>query len=188
MTPPPALGPIGPTFGGQAGGGVKTGVILVGHGAFPKDCPKGLVQELKSLEMKRSVAGGEISERERALDRRVRRWPRNAQNDPYRAGLETLAKHLETLLDGASVSVAFNEFCVPSLEEAAESLVASGANRVVVVPSMFIPGGGHCEKDIPDVLERLRSRYPRTEILYAWPFDLEVLSRMVAEQVRRFNG
>ena len=160
--------------------------MLVGHGAVPKDCPRELVTRLKALEGQRRASGRPASAEESDLEARIRRWPRTAETDPYRAGLEALAERIRPLLDGASFTVAYNEFCAPTVVEAVESLIAAGATEIVVVPSMLTPGGVHSELEIPESLDRLRERNPGTAIRYAWPFDLSLIASMLAEHLQRF--
>jgi sirohydrochlorin cobaltochelatase len=102
---------------------LRQGVILVGHGGIPKDCPQELTSKLKRLEAQRRATKQPPSAEELELDATIRRWPRTAETDPYQAGLETIATHLRAELDGALFAVAYNEFCAPTLEEAVEDLV-----------------------------------------------------------------
>ena len=162
------------------------GVILIGHGVAPSDCPRGLVTELKALEAARRASGGKPASREEELDRRIRKWPRTPKTDPYQAGIEALAAQLRPLLNGAGVGVAYNEFCAPSLGEAVEQMAAAGVRQIVVVSSMLTPGGVHSEKDIPEDLEKLRATYPGITIHYAWPFDTARISRLLAEHLDPF--
>ncbi|MER3423286.1 MAG: hypothetical protein C4293_08695, partial [Nitrospiraceae bacterium] len=106
------------------------GVILVGHGAIPKDYPRDLVTKLKALEANRRVAGGEPTSEETELDMHIRRWPRTPETDPYQSGLEALAAHLKVSLNGTRFAIAYNEFCGPTIEEAVEDMIAAGV-RVV---------------------------------------------------------
>jgi sirohydrochlorin cobaltochelatase len=165
----------------------KTAVILVGHGGVPTDCPRVLVTRLKTLEAQRLASGRAPSAEELDLDRRIRYWPRTPQTDPYRHGLEALAAELRSLLRGASLAIAYNEFCTPTLEEAAEELIAAGATSITVVPSMLTPGGVHSEVEIPETLDRLRQRYPGIAFQYAWPVDLTLVARLLADQLRRLH-
>jgi len=57
------------------------------------------------------------------------------------------------------VELAFLEFIAPSLPESTAQLVARGARKVVVLP-MFIAQGGHLKREVPEMLEALRSTYP----------------------------
>src|SRR4029450_984279 len=102
--------------------------------------------------------------------------------------LEALAARLRPLLAGATLAGAYNEFCAPTLEEAAATLVASGARRIAVVPSMLTPGGVHSEIEIPAALDDLRTTHPAVRFDYAWPFDLHAVGRLPAPPARRQGG
>lgn len=164
---------------------VKTGkaVLLVGHGASPTDCPGEFLSELKKLEMRRKASGGPMSAREAELDRKVRDWPRTPETDPYQAGVEAVAAALRQKLKGREVAVAYNEFCAPTIEEAIERLIAAGARGVTVITTMFTRGGVHSETEIPEILEGLRKKHPAVDLRYAWPFALDRLGAMLADQV-----
>jgi sirohydrochlorin cobaltochelatase len=159
----------------------------VGHGGIPKDYPPELVTKLKRLEAQRRAAGVSISTEEHELDSKIRRWPRTAATDPYRFGLETVAAALRPQLDGALLALAYNEFCAPTLEESVEELIKKGATHITVTTTMFTPGGAHSEVEIPEILDSLRPRHPEIELRYAWPFDLQLIAKILAEQVRRFS-
>jgi len=163
------------------------GVVLVGHGGIPKDYPREFIAKLKALEAARRVTGGPPTPEELALDTKLRRWPRTATTDPYQAGLEALATRLQTALNGDLFTLAYNEFCAPTVEEAIATLIGRGATTITVVPSMFTPGGSHAELDIPETLARLRAAHPDIELRYAWPFDLTQVAAMLAAHVQRFQ-
>ncbi|MBK9306782.1 MAG: CbiX/SirB N-terminal domain-containing protein [Nitrospira sp.] len=163
------------------------GVVLVGHGGIPKDCPQDLVTRLKRLEAQRRAAKQPPSPEEMELDTKIRRWPRTAETDPYEAGLQAVAERLRSQLDGVLFGIAYNEFCAPTLEEAVEALIAQGATHITVTTTMFTPGGSHSEIEIPEILEHLRPQHPEVELCYAWPFDLQLVASTLAEQVRRFS-
>nr|MBL8457002.1 CbiX/SirB N-terminal domain-containing protein [Zoogloeaceae bacterium] len=61
------------------------------------------------------------------------------------------------------VELAFLEFMQPTLAEAIDRLVASGAGRITVVP-VFLAQGGHLKKDVPLLVEAARGRHPRCDI------------------------
>lgn len=63
-----------------------------------------------------------------------------------------------------AVAIAFLEFMAPDLESCAARLVADGAQRVVVQP-MFIAQGGHLKRELPLLVEKLRSTWPGVEFL-----------------------
>jgi sirohydrochlorin cobaltochelatase len=165
----------------------RTAVILIGHGGVPADCPRALVTRLKTLEAQRLASGQAPSAEELELDKRLRHWPRTPQSDPYRHGLEALAATLRPLLDETVLAIAYNEFCTPTLEEAAEALITAGATSITTIPSMLTPGGVHSEVEIPQTLDRLRQRYPDITFQYAWPIDLTLVARMMVDQLRRLH-
>jgi sirohydrochlorin cobaltochelatase len=163
----------------------RAGVILIGHGGIPKDCPRDLVMKLKRLEGERRSSGRPPSPEELEVDRTIRRWPRNAQSDPYQAGLQMLAAALQPLLGGALFGIAYNEYCTPTLEEAVADLIRDGATDITVLTTMFTPGGSHSEVEIPEILDRLRPRHPGVQLRYAWPFDLGLVAGMLAQQLKQ---
>lgn len=163
------------------------GVILVGHGGIPKDCPQELVMKLKRLEAQRRAAKQPPSTEEIELDTKIRRWPRTKATDPYQSGLEAVAAVLRPYLSDVLFTLAYNEFCAPTLEEAVEDLIGQGATSITVLTTMFTPGGSHSEVEIPEILEYLRSKHPEVELRYAWPFDLQLIAKTFAEQLRRFT-
>lgn len=162
------------------------GVILVGHGGIPKDCPPELVTKLKRLEGQRRAAHVSPSPEELELDKKIRHWPRTDATDPYQAGLESVARQLRTRLKDVWFAVAYNEFCTPTLEEAVNDLVARGAEQIIVATTMFTPGGSHSEIEIPEILDRLRLEHPTVVLRYAWPFDLSAVADLLHGQVGRF--
>ncbi len=163
------------------------GVILVGHGGIPKDCPQELVTKLKRLEAQRRAAKQPRSPEEIELDGKIRSWPRTAETEPYQAGLEAVAARLRTQLGGVIFAVAYNEFCAPTLEESVKSLIQQGATHITVTTTMFTPGGSHSEIEIPEILDHLKPKHPGIEIRYAWPFDLNLVANTLAEQITRFS-
>jgi len=163
------------------------GVVLVGHGGIPKDCPQDLVTKLKRLEAQRRAAKQPPSAEEIELDTKIRQWPRTVETDPYKSGLEAVAAELQSQLDGVLFGIAYNEFCAPTLEEAVEELIAKGARSIVVTTTMFTPGGSHSEVEIPEIMDELRKLHPSVEFRYAWPFDLHEVASTLASQINRFR-
>lgn len=161
--------------------------VLVGHGGVPKDCPHDLIRKLKQLEAQRRAAGRPMSPEERELDQKIRRWPRTPQTDPYKEGLEALATQLRPLLNGDRLTIAYNEFCAPTLEEAVEELIREGTKDITVVSSMFTAGGSHAESEIPEEVAALKHAHPTVTIRYAWPFDKSLVAGMLAAHLNRFR-
>jgi sirohydrochlorin cobaltochelatase len=166
--------------------GNRKAVILVGHGGLPKDCPREIIQQFKQLERERKASGKPATAQERDLEKHIREWPRTPENDPYKAGLEQLAERLEPLLEGADLVLAYNEFCAPTVEDAVADLATRSVTHITVVPTMLTPGGSHSEIEIPGILDDLRARHPSLEIRYAWPTDLDLMARMLANHLKKF--
>jgi sirohydrochlorin cobaltochelatase len=161
-------------------------VVLVGHGAVPADAPRRLVVELKRLEGERRASGEpEAGPRERELDRELREWPRTPANDPYRQGLESIATALAPLVAPSRLTVAYNEFCAPSVEEAFDEAVAAGATRVTLLTTMVTPGGSHAEDEIPALIGWARRRHPSIIVDYAWPYDPREVAAFFAAHLGR---
>jgi len=60
------------------------------------------------------------------------------------------------------VELAFLEFMTPTLPECAAQQIAQGAQKIVILP-MFIARGGHLKREVPEMLEVLRSTYPEID-------------------------
>ena len=105
--------------------------------------------------------------------------------DPYRSGLKAVAAQLRANLGEVLFAVAYNEFCAPTLAESVEKLIKKGATHITVTTTMFTPGGSHSEIEIPEIFDHLRPQYPRVELRYTWPFDLQLVASTLTEQVER---
>ena len=162
--------------------------MLIGHGAPATDCPPRLIGELMGLEWRDSAAGhsdGALTSRAAQPDAQIRNWPRRDGNDPYRKGLEQVAEALRPLLPTKRLVVGYNEFCRPTIAEAIEQVIAQGATRILVLPTMLTPGGVHSEVDIPRALEAVRRTHPDRTIEYLWPYDLQQVAGLLASHVER---
>lgn len=155
-------------------GTTTRGVILVGHGGIPKDCPPELATKLKRLEAQRRAAKTPPTQDEIELDTKIRRWPRTSATDPYQAGLEAVAAQLRAQLDETLFVVAYNEFCAPTLEESVGKLIKQGATEITVAPTMFTPGGSHSEIEIPDILDCLVTRHSGIALRVAGLIETEI--------------
>jgi sirohydrochlorin cobaltochelatase len=158
--------------------GMSRALLIVGHGAPPKDYPADKVRRLKMLEARRRKELTSMSPEEYELDTEVRTWLRTPESDPYQVGIEALANAMRTQTV-VPVHVCYNEFCGPSLEGALTTLVERGVTHICVLPTMFTPGGVHSELEIPEALAEARVRYPSVQIDYTWPFDLAKIARLM---------
>ena len=83
---------------------------------------------------------------------------RSAATDLARAG------------DCRIVEAAFLELGRPSLEEAADLLVARGVDRVVIIPYFLTPGT-HLERDLPALVARIANKHNSIQILVTASLD-----------------
>jgi sirohydrochlorin cobaltochelatase len=165
-------------------------IVLAMHGAPPQDFPKREMAEFFELRGKLKRTDGSapaLLRRHEELDLTMRRWPRTPQNDPFYAGSQALAEHLSRET-GQKVIVGFNEFCGPDMDETLDKAVAASGpkGKIVVITPMMTRGGEHAKSDIPAAIQRAEQKYPRAEIIYAWPFEFSEVAQFLASQVKRF--
>jgi sirohydrochlorin ferrochelatase len=86
---------------------------------------------------------------------------REASNQEIRALTEALARRAGERFD--RVSCAFLELAEPSIPDAIEQALASGASEVVVLP-YFLSAGRHMAEHIPALVEEKRREHPGAEI------------------------
>ncbi len=80
--------------------------------------------------------------------------------DPF----EAVAARVRQSRPGMDVGLAFLEFMKPTLPEAAAGLVGRGCTRLHVLP-MFLGGGGHVRKDLPQLLQAVQSTHPGLQLM-----------------------
>jgi sirohydrochlorin cobaltochelatase len=166
---------------------LKQAVILIGHGGLPSDIPKEVVEDFMKIHKQRVRTRTPITSKEKELEATIRNWERTPESDPYKTGLENLASHLAPRLDGYILKTAYNEFCFPSIEQAADQLAEENVTKVILITTMITPGGSHSEKEIPDEVEDLRQKYPKINFQYAWPYDLDVFSNLLSDHIINFT-
>ncbi len=81
--------------------------------------------------------------------------------------LKRLSEGVKPLLTpGVAVTGAALQFNHPTLEEAVASLAGQGVERIVIVPYFLFPGR-HITEHIPELIEKLKSRYPGVQFISA---------------------
>jgi sirohydrochlorin cobaltochelatase len=80
----------------------------------------------------------------------------------------------------------YNEFCFPSIEQAADHLAEENITKVILITTMITPGGSHSEREIPEEVEALRLKYPKMDFQYAWPYDLDLFSNLLSDHIINF--
>jgi sirohydrochlorin ferrochelatase len=68
------------------------------------------------------------------------------------------------------VEAAFLELGSPSLEEAADLLIARGAGRIVILPYFLTPGL-HMERDLPRLVEAISLKHNGLQAVVTPPLD-----------------
>lgn len=68
--------------------------------------------------------------------------------------------------DAPRVELAFLELMAPDLGAAIDAQVAAGVGTITVVP-VFLAQGGHLKRDLPRLLDEIRSRHPACRIRLA---------------------
>lgn len=154
------------------------------HGMPPSDIPREILSEWRNLHSEMEGAPAQELDQLRylALDRQIRSWPRDVQNDPYFFASHRIAKHLKEQSQ-YEVIVAFNEFSAPTLEEGFDIASRMGVKKVVVITPMMTRGGSHSERDIPRAVEQARLKYPGMNLIYVWPFDEDQIAGFLNRQL-----
>jgi len=83
-----------------------------------------------------------------------------ARDPEWAAPLRRVCAAVRAQAPELRVELAFLELLAPGLLDCAESLLAEGYDRLVVLP-MFIAQGGHLRRDVPRLIDELRERNPQ---------------------------
>lgn len=163
-------------------------IVLAVHGNLANDFPRQELGEYFGLRARIQLGTSDektrLEPRYRALDARLRAWPRTPSNDPFWAASLALGEHLAHVA-GSRVVVGFNEFCDPTVDTALDQAADLGASRIVVVTPMLTRGGEHAESEIPGAIRRGRERHPGLPIVYAWPYEPIEVAQFLTEQLAR---
>ncbi len=82
-----------------------------------------------------------------------------ARDPRWAAPFEAVAARVRAEQPAAAVRLAYLEFMAPTLPEAGAELAAAGCSAVAVLP-LFLGAGGHVRKDLPVLMDGLRSAHP----------------------------
>lgn len=105
-----------------------------------------------------------------------------ARDPRAQADAAALAAAVETAHPGGPVGLAFIELARPDVPEGLRKLVEAGAERMVVVPLLFL-AASHVKRDLPAHLARAQTDYPGRSFRLAPPLGLH--ARLVALLRRR---
>jgi sirohydrochlorin cobaltochelatase len=112
-----------------------------------------------------------------------------SRDERWREPFVRLKERLCTLEPGLAVTLAFLQFCSPTLEEALEDCRRQGARQILVAP-IFFSGGGHMLLDIPRVIARAVESYPDLSITSVGAIgeEAEVIEAMAAACLRQHHS
>lgn len=81
----------------------------------------------------------------------------------------------------------FLELASPTIEEAFERCITRGASHIKVIPLLLLTAG-HAKKDIPEVLSKMKARYPDVEVRYGRPIGIhEKMLDIITERLNETN-
>ncbi|MFZ6768654.1 sirohydrochlorin chelatase [Undibacterium sp. Di26W] len=86
-----------------------------------------------------------------------------ARDPRWAQPFQRLQKMTQESLPDITVALAFLEFMQPSLPELVASLVTEGCRQVTLVP-IFLGQGGHVLRDLPILVDELRTSHPALEV------------------------
>jgi sirohydrochlorin cobaltochelatase len=97
--------------------------------------------------------------------------------------------HLAQRVSPAAVALAFLDFAAPSFAEGVSELYRGGARHILVVP-VFLSGGGHVAKDVPELVGAERARYPDATFAVSGAIgeEREVIAAMMDAVTRLAKG
>ena len=104
--------------------------------------------------------------------------------EPANRAVRTVAADLARAGGYPIVEAAFLELGTPSLEEAADLLVAQGVERIIIIPYFLTPGT-HLERDLPVIVERILKKHHDIQVIATAPLDGHPgLVQILAERAR----
>ncbi|HOY34308.1 MAG TPA: CbiX/SirB N-terminal domain-containing protein [Piscinibacter sp.] len=108
-----------------------------------------------------------------------------ARDPRWALPFEDVAARVRRADASVAVELSFLEFMTPGLVDAGHALATQGCTRVEVVP-LFLGAGGHVRKDLPALLETLKSAHPQVQWLLrpAVGEDDGVVAAMAAASLR----
>jgi sirohydrochlorin cobaltochelatase len=89
-----------------------------------------------------------------------------ARDPRWAEPFQRLQAMLQAQMPDDEVSLAFLELMSPRLPESIADLVNRGYGSVTVVP-VFFGQGGHVLRDLPEMVEQLREKYPALNLTVA---------------------
>ena len=111
-----------------------------------------------------------------------------ARDPEWASPMRRVQAAIQARAPGETVELAFLEFMSPNLVECATQLITQGAEKIVILP-MFIAQGGHLKREVPEILEQLRSTWPQVEFSLGRAIgEEEAVVQVMAETALRKAG
>lgn len=96
--------------------------------------------------------------------------------------LRSVISIVKPKLDGIYAECAFLEFAEPTLGGLIEEMAKGEFDSIFVIP-YFLYSGNHVSRDIPEILEKFRTKYPKISIKLGEPLGIdERLAELVMEK------
>jgi sirohydrochlorin cobaltochelatase len=104
-----------------------------------------------------------------------------ARDPEWAAPMRRVWAAIQAQRPGQRVDLAFLDFMQPDLPASAATLIAEGADDIVIVP-LFFAQGGHLKNDIPQLIDDLRQQNPQVSFALTGPVGEaeSVISAMTA--------
>ena len=80
----------------------------------------------------------------------------------WRLPIEAVAQRIQDISPQTEVACAYLELTAPDLPTIAEAMVASGVQRIAIVP-MFLGVGKHAREDLPILVKQLQQNHPMVQ-------------------------
>lgn len=112
----------------------------------------------------------------------------HGSRDPrWRAPFKTMLESLQADLGEGAVDLAFMEFSPPTLLDVAACAAAGGVASLRLLP-LFLAGGAHVAKDIPEQVAQVKAAYPRMQIDVLSPVGEDPRFVRLLEEIARENA
>jgi sirohydrochlorin cobaltochelatase len=85
-----------------------------------------------------------------------------ARDAAWALPFEAVAAQVRAARPQALVRLCFLEFMPPNLVQGGAELAAAGCTQVQVLP-LFLGAGGHVRKDVPGLMDALRTTHPQVQ-------------------------
>jgi sirohydrochlorin cobaltochelatase len=87
----------------------------------------------------------------------------HGSRDPlWRLPIEAVAQQIKTISPSTEVVCAFLELTSPDLPTCVQNMSEQGLTHISVVP-MFLGIGKHAREDLPQIMQELKSSYPKIQ-------------------------